>query len=230
MRPGDVLCFQAGQEPGAALSWGVGPERDTLCACGVAEGACPGRGQPGPSPNSSWPPGQGTHPERSSGRPSAPSQKCSACTAEWAPRRTNWGSGGGGAGAAMCLPADRGGREQPRAPCSSRWHGRPGVPQTAGPHHLEPLPCPLHPWGYPSCPALSAQLGGVRVPGLPSTPARATGRPVASSRLRTPHAATQGRAAAPTVCGQDVGPATFHRPGGLLSQSTDPASNPRSHD
>lgn len=56
-----------------------------------------------------------THPERRSGCPCpwAPSWKCSACTADWVPRRTNCGSGGRdgraamlGGGAVTCGPRE----------------------------------------------------------------------------------------------------------------------------
>ena len=224
MRPGDVLRFQAGQEPRAALSWGAGAERDTLRACGVAEDACPGRGQPGPSPNSSWPPGQGTHPERSSGRPSAPSQKCSACTAEWAPRRTNWGSGGGGAGAAMCSPADRAGREQPRAPRSSRWHGRPGSPRRRAPSTWSPCPALCIPGAaLPAQPSLrSRRRAG---PSPPLNPGPRTGRPGPPPGPGPRTLPPGDRAAAPT----GHGPGNPPPPGGLLSQGTDLPRIP-SHD
>lgn len=50
-----------------------------------------------------WAGAAATHPERRSGRscPRAPPKKCSACTADWVPRRTNWGSGGGSGEAAI---------------------------------------------------------------------------------------------------------------------------------
>lgn len=93
--------------PGRAVAWGSSPlgsgcwERCPTCLRGSRGG-----GSLGPSHTSSWLPGRGTHPERSSGRPWAPLQKCSAHTAEPAPRRVNCGSG---AGAAMRLPVEGGG-------------------------------------------------------------------------------------------------------------------------
>lgn len=93
--------------PGRAAAWGSSPlgsgcwERCPSCLWGGRAG-----GSLGPSHTPSWPPGRGTHPERSSGRPWAPLQKCSARTAEPAPRRMNCGSG---AGAAMRLPVEGGG-------------------------------------------------------------------------------------------------------------------------
>lgn len=56
-----------------------------------------------------WVGATATHPERRSGRPCpwAPPKKCSACTADWVPRRTNWGSGGG-SGEAAILAGDAG--------------------------------------------------------------------------------------------------------------------------
>lgn len=166
----------------------------------------------GPSPTCSWLPGRGTHPERSSGCPWAPWQKCSACTAERAPRRTNWGSG---AGAAMCSPADGRGRERPWAPQDGT--GAPGSPRRQAPLAWSPRP------------ALCAPQG----PFLPSPPRAVRGVKVQSSRgcgLSPPPSLLKQRASqwpcpawtlhAPTVCRQDAGLVSCHRPGGPLSQST----------
>lgn len=138
----------------------------------------------GPSPTCSWLPGRGTHPERSSGCPWAPWQKCSACTAERAPRRTNWGLG---TGAAMCSPADGRGRERPWAPQDGT--GAPGSPRQQAPPRLEPPPCPLRPQGpfLPSPPLCSQRRAGPFLTGLRARPpgphAQATGQPMALSSL-----------------------------------------------
>lgn len=127
----------------------------------------------GPSPTCSWLPGRGTHPERSSGCPWAPWQKCSACTAERAPRRTNWGLG---TGAAMCSPADGRGRERPWAPQDGT--GAPGSPRQQAPLAWSPRPALCAPRG-PSRPALPVQSEACR-----SVPHRAAGsapRPPCSS-------------------------------------------------
>lgn len=76
--------------------------------------------------------------------------------------------------------------------------GAPGSPRRRAPITWSPCTALRIPGvALPAQPSLRCTVGGVWVPVLPPTPAQATGRPVASSRLRTPHAATQGRSSGP---------------------------------